>query len=168
MASEPRTRNIDPAYFSERFNTALSAENEAKFQKWMNYAKTVFDVDLSGDLESYDLRGFWLNGGHSDLAFMQRRGHAPDTYKKPNHPTFSDESIYHGYDAGDGQKWEGGTWIDEMTFQPSSAMLANTHPIDWYQDHMAKYGEGVSLRLMTKYKMPVGPLLSGLLGGKVK
>lgn len=40
--------------------------------------------------------------------------HFPDTYKKPNHTSFSDESVYHNPEAGAvGGKWEkdiDGTW----------------------------------------------------------
>jgi hypothetical protein len=32
--------------------------------------------------------------------------HGTDKYKKPNHPTFSDESIHHGQNGNEGGKWE--------------------------------------------------------------
>jgi len=86
------------------FNTPLSEENEIRFQNWLNQNIKKYNIDLSKDLETYDLRGFWINGGYSDEAFRQRKGHAPDTYKKPSHPTFSNESIYSNKDM------PGGTW----------------------------------------------------------
>jgi hypothetical protein len=134
-------------YFNSRFNTALDAENEQRFQNWLTQTKTKYGNDLSGDLDTYDLRGFWLNGGHADEAFRRRAGHAPDTYKKPNHPTFSDQSIYHGSPSEYGGKYVGGTWQDDSTFVPSDYMLSHTHPQDWYMNWMKQYGEGVRLVL---------------------
>lgn len=55
-----------------------------------------------GDLEDYDLRGFFASGG----AFAPN-GHGPDTYKKPNHPTFSAESQYSTPDQ------TGGQWVED-------------------------------------------------------
>ena len=132
-------------YWQKSFNTELSPENEQRFVAWVDSAKERFGTDLSGDIESYDLRGYWLNGGYADEEFMARRGHAPDTYKKPNHPTFSNESIYHGAPGPAGVKFEGGEWIDEMSFRPSRTMLKTTHDPDWYRQFMDKHGEGVSL-----------------------
>lgn len=34
------------------------------------------------------------------------RGHMPDTYKKPNHMTFSKESQYSGKDGNEGGSWD--------------------------------------------------------------
>ena len=140
-------RGIDPRDWSDRFNTDLSVENEERFQAWLANTTARYGTDLRGDLRAYDLRGFWLNGGHTDEAFRQRRGHAPDTYKKPNHPTFSDESIYNGADSGGGERFEGGRWLDETTFRPSAHMLRKTHKLKWYLDHMRQFGDGVRLDL---------------------
>ena len=90
--------------FLNNFNTQLSDEQEIAFQNWLVENIQKYGIDISNDLESYDLRGFWLNGGDKDEAFRQRKGHAPDTYKKPNHPTFSVESIYNS------DLYPGGTW----------------------------------------------------------
>lgn len=53
------------------------------------------------------------------------RGHYPDTYKLPNHATFSDESIYSKPGSGP----VGGTWIPNGqpggAFQPSPLNRAN-------------------------------------------
>ena len=86
------------------YNTKLADVNEKRFQNWLAENITKYGIDLSKDLETYDLRGFWLNGGYKDAAFRQRKGHAPDTYKKPSHPTFSNESIYSTKDR------PGGVW----------------------------------------------------------
>ena len=102
-----------PTDFLNNFNTKLDKENETRFQNWVRQTKEKYGSDVGRDLETYDLRGFWLNGGHADESFRKREGHAPDTYKKPNHPTFSDESIYHNQPADGGGYWVGGHWTTD-------------------------------------------------------
>jgi len=137
-------------WFRDRFNTKLSDENERRFNNWIAQGKQKYGVDLTGDLYDYDLRGFWLSGGNTNEAFRARKGHAPDTFKKPNHTTFSNQSIYHGTPAEDGGTWQGGVWRSETEFEPSAHMLQYTHPVSWYTNHMEKYGGGVKLQLPRK------------------
>jgi hypothetical protein len=65
------------------FETLLLPEEEAAFAKWMK----LFAPQDSG--EDYDFRGAFKAGYKPGTD-----GHWPDTFKKPNHPTFSIESIY--------------------------------------------------------------------------
>ena len=88
---------------STRYNTPLSATEEAQYQKWV---KTL-PVNLRDDYD-YDLRGAWLAKVKPD-----QYGHMPDLYKKPWHPTFSMESYYSVPPN------EGGDW-DEDNFIPSN------------------------------------------------
>jgi hypothetical protein len=70
--------NYDP------YNTQLSPEQEILFRKWKNqFAPNDSGID-------YDFRGAFLSGLKPDA----NNGHWPDTYKKPNHQTFSNESKY--------------------------------------------------------------------------
>ena len=138
---------MEAKYFRERFNTKLDQENEKRFQAWVEDAKSRYGTDLSMDLDTYDLRGYWFSGGYKDEAFKQRKGHAPDTYKKPNHPTFSKESIYSGTKSEYGGNWEGGNWKSETEFEPTAHMLQHTHPLSWYIDYMRKNGEGVKIMI---------------------
>ncbi len=66
------------------FDTKLSSKDEEKFQSW----KKKNAPNDSG--EDYDLRGAYKEG----LSRDSKNNHFSDKYKKPNHPTFSDESIY--------------------------------------------------------------------------
>ena len=66
------------------FDTQLTPEEEAQFGEWRKK-----NVDPRDTGEDYDLRGAFKAG-----LTPGADGHWPDTYKKPNHPTFSDESIY--------------------------------------------------------------------------
>ena len=103
------TAVVDQRDMTRKYNTKLSPAEEAKFKaKYPN----------ESDSYDYDLRGAWKAG-----SAKSDNGHLPDTFKKPNHPTFSDESKYHGVDSH-----EGGTWAKEgekWTFTPSKTNLDN-------------------------------------------
>ena len=80
------------------------------------------------------MRGAWKSG-----ADQADNGHFPDTFKKPNHPTFSVESQYNGEkDDLNGGTWQGGRWGDG-TFTPSQKMLDTTQPASQLKDYMNKY-----------------------------
>lgn len=64
------------------------------------------------DEKDYDLRGAWLGG------FKPGSGHGTDQFKKPNHPTFSEESQYSS------ALHPGGRWTDD-TFVPSPQMYSD-------------------------------------------
>ena len=126
--------------FSGKFNTELSPREEQEFTRWIELASLKKQRDVGRDLETYDLRGLWKHGGSAKDEFAMG-SHAPDTYKKPNHPTFSKESIY---SVGE---YEGGDWISETEFAPSLKMLKTTHPMIWLHDYLRKNGEGVRMVL---------------------
>jgi len=113
-------------YFRKNFNTPLTANEEEQFQRWLADESQKRGRDISKDLYNYDVRGFWANSEGVD-----ETGHGTDRYKKPNHPTFSNESIYHGSPSPFGWPWEGGRWRsrgDAAEFIPSKRMLQTTHP----------------------------------------
>lgn len=85
-----------------QYDTILSNDEETKFKEW----KQKYAPKDTG--EDYDLRGAFKAGLTPD----PKTGHWPDTFKKPNHPTFSNESIYaKGLKAG---HWEGEKFIPPM------------------------------------------------------
>lgn len=87
---------MDQLDFTNKYNTKLTPEEEIIFQReW---------VDKLGDLYDYDARGAWKAYRDGRIDFDERC-HLTDEFKKPNHPTFSDESIYHGIDGHIGGKW---------------------------------------------------------------
>ena len=97
---------------TSKYNTQLSPADEATFQKWAQ------DTGHTRDLQDYDMRGAWKQG-----AEQGSDGHFTDQYKKPNHPTFSTESQYHGVDG-----YQGGTWggdDNSPTFAPSAHNIQN-------------------------------------------
>jgi len=124
--------DLDPAddWFKNRFNTKLSSEDESKFAEWAK--KSGKDPD--SETIDYDLRGAWKKS-----AEVGENGHMTDEFKKPNHPTFSDQSKYHGTSAPWGGSYVGGKWSEEngkTRFQPSRTMLNKTHDVDRLKSYM--------------------------------
>lgn len=113
----PAPRAPDPRDQTENYNTPLGPNEEAAFQAY------IAKAGKSADLSDYDLRGAWKHD-----AKAAENGHLPDNWKKPNHPTFSDESIYSGPYATGG-KWQelpGGKW----RFEASQDNLRYQSPAD--------------------------------------
>jgi hypothetical protein len=96
---EAKRASTTPQDFDKAtFDTKLSPKNEEAFKAW----KKKFAPSDSG--ADYDLRGAFKAGLKPD-----KNGHWPDTFKKPNHPTFSDESRYAKF--GKPGHWDGDTFI---------------------------------------------------------
>lgn len=110
----------DPLDFTAKYNTPLPAGQQAAYIQW---AKKIGQDPVKGRYD-YDLQGAFLNG-----ASAAGNGHLTDQFKKPNHPTFSDQSQYSGLDG-----YTGGTWADPVpgvspgTYQPSQTNLAFRNP----------------------------------------
>jgi hypothetical protein len=81
--------------------TKLTPEEEINFQAWKHH-HAPHDSGMD-----YDLRGAFKAGLMPD----PETGHWPDTYKKPNHPTFSDQSIYARERPGMAGRWEGEQYL---------------------------------------------------------
>lgn len=106
LADHPVTQFLEKFVKGQRvaqgaYDTVLSPAEEVAFKKWKDkYAPNDSGAD-------YDLRGAFKTGMKPD----PDTGHWPDTYKKPNHPTFSDQSIY-AKDAPDkAGSWEGEKYV---------------------------------------------------------
>lgn len=102
----------DPLDFTDKYNTPIPPEKQAQFDQWANTRKQATGRDPRNDRYDYDVNGFFLSGAATDP-----RGHGSDQFKKPNHPTFSDESQYNGVDS-----YVGGKWTD-AGYQPSVTNL---------------------------------------------
>lgn len=78
--------------------TKLSPEDETKYQQWVKETKAA--VTEKEEDSDYDMRGFWqgLHAGDprakQGVSDFDGRMHYKDTWKMPNHPTFSRESMY--------------------------------------------------------------------------
>lgn len=83
------------------YETKLSPEEEARFLAW----KAMYAPQDSGF--DYDLRGAFKAGLTPD----PQSGHWPDTFKKPNHSTFSRESIYAQQRPDMAGYWNGDAYV---------------------------------------------------------
>lgn len=110
----------DQQHFLSNYNTKLTPEQELAFTQWVDQISKQSNRNRIQDLNNYDLKGYFMNGGNQDYS----GGHMPDTYKKPNHPTFSDQSIYHNTPNPDGGMYQGGSWGQD-SFSPSPWNLQN-------------------------------------------
>ena len=131
-----------------KYDTQLSPSEEMAFTLWVNKqypGKKVEDVT-----SDYDLRGAWREINAGKIKFDER-GHLPDKYKKPNHITFSNESIYHN------NQTPGGRWYstpsvgknlkenyDQWHFQPSEHNI-KTHGKQKLEEYFKKNESGVKL-----------------------
>lgn len=97
---------------SDSFDTPLTPSQEKKFLTW----KGQYAPDDSG--ADYDLRGAYAAGAMPD----PETGHWPDTFKKPNHPTFSNESQYADVVPGKAGSWRG-TGPDATYLPPPDSAL---------------------------------------------
>ena len=93
------------------------------------------------DQPDYDYDAWQKAGSPTDPV----TGHAPDTYKLPNHITFSDESIYHGKDGNQGGHWEQAP-DQSWTFTPGPTNLKN-HSREELQDYFNRVEPGNRLNL---------------------
>lgn len=132
------------AIFGRRkpYETALADPQEAQFQQWR--ARLPSDLQNMSD---YDLRGAWLAN-----AKEAGNGHLPDTWKKPNHMTFSSGSQYSTpqqsggdwVDSGNGKNWA--FWASPTNLQQHSASdLAS---------YFRQYEPDSTVVLPINYKLP--------------
>lgn len=108
----------DPNDFTDRYNTKLSAKDEAAFETWVKKQSAAVRRDVANDTYDYDLRGWWKANPGTDM----NGGHLTDQFKKPNHPTFSTGSQYSGRDGQQGGEW-GQAQDGSYTFTPGPTNL---------------------------------------------
>lgn len=124
-AQDPLTEITSKAQ-TPSYDTSLTPAEERQFQQWKRqYAPRDSGAD-------YDLRGAFKAGLTPDA----RTGHWPDTFKKPNHPTFSNQSKYAvGADAAKAGSWQGEQFtsprgeVDPLTEITSQPELLTRPPI---------------------------------------
>lgn len=108
-----------PAVGPDPYWTRLSGPKEERaFQEW----KRRYAPNDSG--QDYDLRGAFKAGLAPDAA----TGHWPDTFKKPNHPTFSNESMYAAQRPEMAGSWTGENYQAAPLWASAPALIAEAAP----------------------------------------
>lgn len=129
-------------FFLNNFNTKLTTDEEAKFKKWVAERSNLLKRDVMKDLADYDLRGDFKSAGK-----LAENGHGTDRYKKPNHPTFSNQSVYHNTPSPLGHLYKGGSWDDEGYTPHRNMFLGGTHTIHGLKQYMSKVEPGKKLTI---------------------
>jgi hypothetical protein len=106
------------------FDTPLSPQEEQAFQQWFSKNKQSGATHPQDTGHDYDLRGAFKAGVKPGADT-----HWPDTFKKPNHPTFSDESIYSSLTGTKPGHWNGNNLISFGAPMPQAPdyMQPNQH-----------------------------------------
>lgn len=100
----------------DQYTTELSPEDETAFIMWFFSQKKEGKIHQDDSGQDYDFRGFWNDyvKNKEDNTFSSET-HYPDTYKKPNHPTFSVESKYAtGADAVYAGYWDKEDYVPSL------------------------------------------------------
>lgn len=118
------------------------------YSDWLKYRSALQKRDISKDEQDYDLESYYNSlkyNPNEESANM----HLPDTYKKPNHPTFSSQSMYHIPGIQEGGNWNEdnqGKW----SFKPSDINLRNMSA-EHMQDYFNKADPNAKLDLSGKF-----------------
>jgi hypothetical protein len=114
MSDDPSLRYVS------QYNTGLSKPELEEFKQWAKKQYGSLDEALY-EMGAYDLQGAWKAMKGKEIDYDPNTGHLPDTYKKPNHITFSDESRYHN-----AKDMQGGTWTEvngRWKFKPAKGTI---------------------------------------------
>ncbi len=130
----------------QQFETPLNAADEDSFQAWRQQnAPNDSGVD-------YDLRGAFKAGATPDA-----NGHWPDTFKKPNHPTFSDQSMYASAAPGKAGRWDGDKFTPPDA-SSSSDPLQQSEPYIASQNGITRVGSVKMDEFARRYGDGRGPV----------
>lgn len=84
------------------------------FEQWKSQMKSKYpDIEMDNNKAGYNYEEYFKNHYNDAIRQLSNLQHFPDTYKLPNHPTFSNESIYSR------EPVVGGSWVNDSTFTPS-------------------------------------------------
>ncbi len=132
---------MDERDFTAKYNTQLNPLQENQFRNWSTGQSRIVGRDLNKDHYDYDMRGWWKENKGIPIG----EGHLTDKFKKPNHPTFSNQSQYHGID-----NHEGGEWLQmpdgSFSFTPGSSNM-KMYRNDQLQDYFNRVEPGNKLQL---------------------
>lgn len=124
--------------YYNQYNTELSPEQRTGLYDFLMQLSMQSGANRYNDMNDYDMAGAYLAG-----AKPGDNAHFTDEFKKPNHPTFSNESKYNGVDGKHGGQWseDGG----QVSFTPSQWNLQNMGGAQGLQEYFNNVEPGVQL-----------------------
>jgi len=109
--------------------TQLNPEEEVQFDVWAGKMRSEGKIHPLDDFSDYDMRGYWKETGGNES--LKAGEHFPDKWKRPNHPTFSTESVYSQGDFAEKYGDMAGHWENNEFVPPVSVEeLYNTYEND--------------------------------------
>lgn len=144
-------QRLAPDDMTGRYNTALEPGQEFAYSQWLQQQSALAGRDMSRDNFDYDTRGAYAGG-----AAQSGNSHWPDTYKKPNHPTFSDESIYHGVNGN-----FGGQWINApgQSFYQASPQNLRMHGAEKLKHYFSQVEPDIQLLIPPGGRTTIGEMM---------
>jgi len=141
---------------SKKYETKLPPAKEVEFKKWESGLRAKGIIHQQDQGQDYDFRGAFAAGVQPD----KPGEHWPDTFKKPNHETFS---IHSKYAVGENAK-HAGSWQGEgpnaKYIPPKERHPNNGRPTaeDYYNGNFwhGSNNESVELFKQSMYSSPVG------------
>lgn len=96
------------------------------YKEWLEYQSRLQKRDVSQDEQDYDLESYYNSlkqnpGIPGKFNPEANSAHLTDTYKKPNHPTFSKDSMYSIPGIQEGGEWD----KDYSEYTPSDVNMTN-------------------------------------------
>lgn len=96
------------------------------YKEWLAYQSRLQKRDVSLDEQDYDLESYYKSlkanpGTPGKFDPEASSAHLTDTYKKPNHPTFSKDSMYSIPGIQEGGEWN----EDYSEYTPSDVNMRN-------------------------------------------
>lgn len=132
------------------YTTKLTTPEQQQFNKWVADMKLKGVINPNDNFNDYDMQGYWKNEvlNNTNLANGSAGEHFTDKYKKPNHETFSNESMYA---TGNNAKYAG-FWNGDKYIAPQEN-----------KSKMTRLGEGAG----TIVRALNNPTVQGLIAGGI-
>ena len=139
-------------FYKDAYDTPLSKDEQVLYDMW--YRKAVKEKIVNPiDHGVYDIPGFWQS---DEWKRKDGRGHGTDTFKKPNHITFSNESKWSSQQGG--SPFKGGSWEEDGGFKPGKDNFYSNWEIEnefnKEREHWEKKGKKNAVPEHLMYGMP--------------
>ena len=108
--------------FADKFNTELTPIEKIHYKLWL-----AAGFGNPRDIGVYDIQGYWKSGHWKNNSDPDN--HGSDTFKKPNHPTFSAESKYSKQKGG--SEYIGGVWREDGGFMAGPHNFYDNDALMW-------------------------------------
>lgn len=140
-----------------RIKKSFNTYAEGGYLDWIQEVKKWrpgIEEDIDAEEPTYDYEGFFHD--NPDYAWSMLNGdpeaHFTDKFKKPNHPTFSDESIYSTPETPGGHWYENYGGSGKWVYEPSDYTKNNKEATKKYLENSGEgYLDGMNVEFYNRY-----------------